>query len=52
MTAVCDNYPNHFININNQKHQCRAGGILPYTIVNNKLWFLLQKSGTKKKTLF
>ena len=20
MTAVCDNYPNHFININNQKH--------------------------------
>lgn len=49
MTVVCENYPNHFININNQKHQCRAGGILPYTIVNNKLWFLLQKSGTKKK---
>lgn len=48
MTLVDHNYPNHNIIINNQNYQCKAGGILPYTIINNNIFFLLQKQQTKK----
>lgn len=36
-------YNNHFITIHNKKYPCKASGILPYTIVNNEIYFLLQK---------
>lgn len=36
-------YNNHIITINNKKHVCKASGILPYTIINNEIYFLLQK---------
>lgn len=48
MTLVEHNYPNHNIVINNQNYQCKAGGILPYTIINNNIYFLLQKQYSKK----
>ena len=48
MVSIENNFPNHFVMINNNKHPCRAGGILPYTIINNKLYFLLQKSDFKR----
>ena len=50
MTLVDHNYPNHTIIINNQNYPCKAGGILPYTIINNNVYFLLQKQFNKKTT--
>lgn len=44
-----DKFKNHFIFINNNKCECKASGILPYTIIQNKLYFLLQKN---KKNIY
>lgn len=44
-----NNYKNHFIYINNIKCECKACGILPFTIIENKLYFLLQKD---KKNIY
>lgn len=51
MVITENNYPNHVISINNQTYPCKAAGILPYTIINNKLFFLLQKS-SKNTSLY
>ena len=41
-------YNNHYITIKNEKYPCKACGILPYTILNNELFFLLQKKKNSK----
>lgn len=42
----------HNIEINNEKFNCKAGGILPYTIISNNIYFLFQKPHTKHKKQF
>lgn len=44
-----DKFSNHYIIINNIKHICKAAGILPFTIINNNIYFLLQFSNTFPK---
>lgn len=39
-----NNFNNHYILINNIKSECKACGILPFAIIENKLYFLLQKN--------
>jgi len=36
-------YKNHTITIHNKPYTCKASGILPYTIINNEIYFLLQQ---------
>jgi hypothetical protein len=42
-----NNFSNHTIIINNNSYECKAGGILPYIIKNNSIYFLLQHSNNK-----
>ena len=43
-----NNWDGHQIQIHNKKYQCKASGIMPFTIINNNIYFLFQLPNNKK----
>ena len=43
-----NNWNDHQIEINNKIYPCKAAGIMPYTIINNEIYFLFQLPNNKK----
>lgn len=48
MTTNNNDWKGHQIEINNKICPCKAAGIMPYTIINNNIYFLFQKPNNKK----